>query len=142
MMKNNHAWSNIEQAKFLKCIGELLDRGYSMAEAVQSSRYYMPDRRLEDINACYGSLKGGESFFENLVRFNFDYQVISFVYFAERHGGFASAFQDASRMIQNKQDTIRKLKKSLPILFFFCVLPSFYFSLFKVSSSRSLILSF
>lgn len=113
--------SNIEQAKFLKCIGELLDRGYSMAEAVQSSRYYMPDRRLEDINACYGSLKGGESFFENLVRFNFDYQVISFVYFAERHGGFASAFQDASRMIQNKQDTIRKLKKILTYpLFLLC----------------------
>lgn len=121
MMKNNHAWSNIEQAKFLKCIGELLDRGYSMAEAVQSSRYYMPDRRLEDINACYGSLKGGESFFENLVRFNFDYQVISFVYFAEKHGGFASAFQDASRMIQNKQDTIRKLKKILTYpLFLLC----------------------
>ncbi|MEK4824992.1 type II secretion system F family protein [Niallia sp. FSL W8-0951] len=121
MMKNNHAWSNIEQAKFLKCIGELLDRGYSMAEAVQSSRYYMPDRRLEDINACYGSLKGGESFFENLVRFNFDYQVISFVYFAEKHGGFASAFQDASRMIQNKQDTIKKLKKILTYpLFLLC----------------------
>ena len=121
MMKNNHAWSNIEQAKFLKCIGELLDRGYSMAEAVQSSRYYMPDRRMEDINACYGSLKGGESFFENLVRLNFDYQVISFVYFAEKHGGFARAFQDASRMIQNKQDTIKKLRKILTYpLFLLC----------------------
>lgn len=121
MMKNKHAWSNIEQAKFLKCIGELLDRGYSMAEAVQSSRYYMPDRRMEDIIACYGSLKGGDSFVENLVRFNFDYQVISFVYFAEKHGGFASAFQDASRMIQNKQDTIRKLKKILTYpLFLLC----------------------
>ncbi|WP_048717687.1 MULTISPECIES: competence type IV pilus assembly protein ComGB [unclassified Bacillus (in: firmicutes)] len=129
MMKKNKAWTNLEQARFLKCIGELLDRGYSMAEAVQSSRYYMPECRLEDINACYGSLKGGDTFFENLVRLNFDRQVISFVYFAEKHGGFATAFQDASKMIQNKQDTIKKLRKILSyplflllftfILFFF-----------------------
>jgi len=113
MMKKNNAWSNLEQARFLKCIGELLDRGYSMAEAVQSSCSYMPDRRMEDINAFYGSLKGGDTFFENLVRLNFDRQVISFVYFAEKHGGFANAFQDASKMIQNKQDTIKKLRKIL-----------------------------
>ncbi|WP_400242357.1 competence type IV pilus assembly protein ComGB [Niallia sp. JL1B1071] len=113
MMKRNKEWTNLEQARFLKCIGELLDRGYSMAEAVQSSRYYMPECRMEDINACYGSLKGGETFFENLVRLNFDHQVISFVYFAEKHGGFATAFQDASKMIQHKQDTIKKLRRIL-----------------------------
>ncbi|SLL32686.1 Cholera toxin secretion protein epsF [Mycobacteroides abscessus subsp. abscessus] len=113
MMKRNSGWTNLEQAKFLKCIGELLERGYSMSEAVQSSRYYMPNHLMEDINACYGSLKGGETFFENLVRLNFDHQVISFVYFAEKHGGFATAFQDASKMIQNKQETIKKLRKIL-----------------------------
>lgn len=113
MMKRNKRWTNLEQANFLKCIGELLERGYSMSEAVQSSRFYMPDCRMEDINACYGSLKGGDSFFENLVKLNFDHQVISFVYFAEKHGGFAMAFQDASKMIHNKQETIKKLRKIL-----------------------------
>ncbi|WP_312092216.1 competence type IV pilus assembly protein ComGB [Niallia sp.] len=128
-MKKNKRWTNLEQARFLKCIGELLDRGYSMSEAVQSSRYYMPNRRLEDINACYGSLKGGETFFENLVKLNFDRQVISFVYFAEKHGGFATAFQDASKMIQNKQDTIKKLSKllSYPIFLLLFTFVLFFF---------------
>jgi len=126
MMRKVKNWTIDEQAQFLKCIGELLERGYSVAEAVESSSYYMPIYRLDDIKACYSSLKGGETFFDNLLGLKFDQQVISFVYFAEKHGGFATAFQDASKMIQNKQDTIRKMKKifayPLFLLFFTLIL--------------------
>ena len=129
MRKKIRKWSIPEQAQFLKCLGELLDRGYSVAEAVQSSSYYMPPHRLEDIKTCYGSLKGGESFFDNLLQLNFDQQVISFVFFAEKHGGFATAFQDASKMIQNKQDAIKKIKKILtyPLFLLFFTFILFFF---------------
>ncbi|WP_226793395.1 competence type IV pilus assembly protein ComGB [Bacillus sp. B1-b2] len=126
MKRKAKSWSLMEQSQFLKCLGELLDRGYSVAEAVQSATYYMPPKRVEDIKACYGSLKGGDSFFDNLTRLNFDQQVISFVFFAEKHGGFSSAFQDASKMIQNKYETVGNMKKLLSyplfLLFFTFIL--------------------
>ncbi|GKU81173.1 competence type IV pilus assembly protein ComGB [Niallia sp. NCCP-28] len=111
MRKNK--WSLDEQAMFLMNIGELLERGYSLAEAVQSTLYYLPFYKQEEIRACIGSLQGGESFYENLIKLQFNVQLISYVFFAEKHGGFATAFQDAGSMMTSRQQTVAKLKKIL-----------------------------
>lgn len=127
-MKKNK-WSIIEQALFLKCIGELLERGYSLSEAVQSSSYYLPDNKHEDIHACIGSLKRGDSFFDSLITLKFNDQIISYVYFAEKHGGFANSFQAASKMIMNRQQTVKKLKKIFyyPLFLIFFTIILFFF---------------
>ncbi|MFT8319433.1 MAG: competence type IV pilus assembly protein ComGB [Bacillus sp. (in: firmicutes)] len=125
-MKKNK-WSLTEQALLLKNIGELLEQGYSLAEAAHSTLYYLPHHKREEIRSCIGALKGGESFYENLKKLNFNQQLISYVFFAEKHGGFAKAFQDASRMIISRQETITKLKK---ILYYPLFLISFTLILF------------
>ncbi|MGP7816230.1 competence type IV pilus assembly protein ComGB [Niallia sp. 01092] len=113
MMKKQNKWSLTEQALLLKSIGELLERGYSLAEAAHSTLYYLSDQKQEDIRACIGALQGGESFYENLKKMQFNEQLISYVFFAEKHGGFAAAFQDGSKMILTRQETVAKLKKLL-----------------------------
>lgn len=106
-------WSLDEQAMFLMNIGELLERGYSLAEGVQSTLYYLPFNRQEEVRACIGALQGGESFYEILIKLQFNAQLISYVFFAEKHGGFAAAFQDAGSMMTSRQETVAKLKKIL-----------------------------
>lgn len=113
LMMKKTKWSLEEQAIFLISIGELLARGYTLAEGVQSTLYYLPFNKQEEVRACIGSLQGGESFHENLIKLQFNVQLISYVFFAEKHGGFATAFQDAGSMITSRQETIAKLKKIL-----------------------------
>ncbi|WP_445490471.1 competence type IV pilus assembly protein ComGB [Niallia sp. 03133] len=126
MMMRKNKWSLTEQALLLKSIGELLERGYSLSEAAHSTLYYLPYYKQEEIRACISSLKGGESFYENLKKLYFNDQIISYVFFAERHGGFAAAFQDASGMILSRQETVKKIKNTLfyPIFLiaFTCIL--------------------
>jgi competence protein ComGB len=132
MMMRKTRWSIMDQAEFLQCIGELLERGYGLSEAVESSIYYLPSNKQEEIKACIGSLKGGDSFCENLIRLEFNKEIISYVYFAEKHGGFATAFQDASAMVRSKQDTLMRIKK---ILYYPLFLIVFTFMLFFFAHS-------
>lgn len=111
-------WPVKEQAMFLKRIGELLERGYPLAEAVESILYYLPQRRREEIGLCLLQLKEGYSFYKILTFLQFDSYLIGYVYFSEQHGGVARAFQDGSRMIIKRHDDLDKLKR----LFFYPIL--------------------
>ncbi|MCT2346304.1 competence type IV pilus assembly protein ComGB [Niallia taxi] len=149
------SWSLREQSLFLKCIGELLTQGYSLSEGVRSSVHYLPADKQEDIMSVLGSLKGGNSFCDNLARLKFNQQTISYVYFAEKHGGFAKAFLDASNIMQNRLRTLQQLKKILYyplflvlftiILFYFVhqvLLPQFSSLFLSMSVETNLFMSF
>ncbi|MFP9126841.1 competence type IV pilus assembly protein ComGB [Niallia sp. BSM11] len=129
MKINKDSWSLQEQSMFLKVIGELLTQGYSLSEGVRSSVYYLPANKKEDIMSVLGSLKGGNSFCDNLARLKFNQQTISYVYFAEKHGGFAGAFMDASTIMENRLRTIQQLQKILyyPLFLIVFTLVLFYF---------------
>lgn len=122
-------WSIKEQSVFLKVIGELLTQGYSLAEGVRSSIYYLPGNKKEDIMSVLGSLKGGNSFCDNLIRLKFNQQTISYVYFAEKHGGFAKAFKEASTIMENRLRTLQQLQKIFyyPLFLIVFTLILFYF---------------
>ena len=42
-------WPVDEQARFLKRAGELLARGYPLAEAIESLSFYLDNKRKDDI---------------------------------------------------------------------------------------------
>ncbi len=108
-MKNK--WTLLQQAQFLKMTGELLVRGYPLAEALQSVIFQLPKHRRKEVQEGLILLKEGYPFYMILQTLKFDKHLTGYVFFAEQHGGLATAFLEGSKMIQNKAKNLSKVKK-------------------------------
>jgi competence protein ComGB len=106
-----HNWSVNEQANFLKRIGELLARGYPIAEAIESLSLHLPKNRKEELYQCLADLKNGISFHDVLGNLGFHKDLIGYVYFAEQHGSFAEALLEGSSLALVKENDRKKLVK-------------------------------
>jgi len=110
-MKNR--WLISEQALFLKRIGELLERGYSLAESIESISYQMKENKKAQVYYCVTLLKEGFPFYRVLQEIGFHPTLIGYVYFAEQHGGLAHSFIEASKYMLNRQKDKQELIKLL-----------------------------
>jgi len=122
-------WSLEEQASFLKMIGELLIRGYPLAEALDSITYHLPQKRNLEIKECLRGLKEGYPFYLVLQKLAFHKDVIGYVYFAEQHGGLAMAFLEGSKMMQRRAKDLSQIKKlvSYPLFLMLTTIVLFFF---------------
>jgi competence protein ComGB len=113
MIMKSLKWTVDEQAKFLKRIGELLSRGYPIAEAIESISLQLPKNRKEELYKCLVDLKNGISFHDVLGNLGFHNDLIGYVYFAEQHGSFAEAILEGSSLALVKENDRKKLLKIL-----------------------------
>ena len=109
MRKNK--WPLKAQAEFLKKAGELLQRGYHIAEAIESISWQMPAHRKNDLSNCLASLKNGLPFHKVLEEMGVNRELAGYVYFAEKHGSFAEAVLEGSTAILKRDKDSRKLLK-------------------------------
>ena len=121
MMMKPRKWSVNEQANFLKRTGELLARGYPIAEAIESIALQLPTKRKEELYGCLVDFKKGLPFHDVLNNLGFHKDLIGYVYFAEQHGSFADALLEGSDLALLKDKDLRKLLKLLqyPMLLMF-----------------------
>lgn len=121
MIMKRHKWTVNDQAHLLKRIGELLDRGYPIAGAIESISLHLPLKQKEELNQCLVDLKRGQAFHDVLSRLGFHQDLIGYVYFAEQHGSFAEALLEGSELILVKDNDRKKLIKLLqyPLLLIF-----------------------
>lgn len=108
-----HNWSVNEQANFLKRIGELLARGYPIAEAIESLSLHLSKNRKEELYQCLVELRNGISFHDVLSNLGFHKDLIGYVYFAEQHGSFSEALLEGSNLALVKENDRKKLLKLL-----------------------------
>ncbi|WP_071396969.1 competence type IV pilus assembly protein ComGB [Bacillus tuaregi] len=127
-MKKNK-WTLQEQASFLKMIGELLIRGYPLAEALDSATYHLPRTRHVELKECLYGLKEGYPFYIMLRKLEFNEHVIGYVYFAEQHGSLAMAFLEGSKMLQKRATNLSRIKKllSYPLFLVLTTIMLFFF---------------
>ncbi|RHW41303.1 type II secretion system F family protein [Neobacillus notoginsengisoli] len=104
-------WPLRDQADFLKKAGELLQRGYHIAEAIESLSWQMPGHRKNDLSSCLESLKNGLPFHKVLEEMGFNRELAGYVYFAEKHGNFAEAVLEGSSAILKRDKDSKKLLK-------------------------------
>jgi competence protein ComGB len=109
----HHKWSINEQAILLKRIGELLARGYPIAEAIESISLHLPKNRKEELYQCLVELRNGTSFHDVLNNLGFHKDLIGYVYFAEQHGSFSEALLEGSSLALVKENDRKKLLKLL-----------------------------
>jgi competence protein ComGB len=115
------SWSLLEQGNFLKKMGELLERGYSYSDAVESLLYQMPLKRHKELRDCLEELKAGQPLHTVLATLKFQKDLIGYIYFADKHGGMLEAISEGSKLTLNKNITLQKLKKAIfyPAFLFF-----------------------
>lgn len=113
IVMKRHNWSVNEQATFLNRMGELLARGYPIAEAIESLSLHLPKNRKDEMYQCLVDLKNGSSFHDVLNILGFHNDLIGYVYFAEQHGSFADALQEGSSLALVKENDRKKLLKLL-----------------------------
>lgn len=110
LMKKNK-WKLKEQAEFLRKTGELLERGYPLAEAVHSVSIHVDRRKGRELIEFLHQLKEGYPLNKILSGLNFHPMFVSFVYFAEQHGSLSEAFLEASEMMLKREEDMKKLRK-------------------------------
>jgi competence protein ComGB len=112
-MMKQHKWTLMEQATFLKRIGELLARGYPVAEAIESVSFQLHPSKKAELTECLAALKKGLTFHEVLAALGFHGDLIGYVYFAEQHGSFAEALLEGSELALRKEKEMHSLLKLL-----------------------------
>lgn len=120
MKRRKCKWTTMEQATFLRRIGELLSRGYPIAAAIESVSFHLPSTKKAEMAECLVELKKGLAFHEVLVKLGFHTDLIGYVYFAEQHGSFSEALLEGSSMAIRKAKDVHSLFKLLryPLVLF------------------------
>lgn len=128
-IKMNKKWSQEQQALFLQRTGELLARGYSLSEAIESLIYYFPDAKKKSIEHCLYQLKEGYPLHQILTNLQFNKSLVGYVYFAEQHGGLAEAIQEGSTFFLRRNEDMKRIIKMFhyPIVLVFITSILFYF---------------
>lgn len=116
-----------EQADFLKRIGELLNRGYPIAEAIESISFLLHRDRKKELKNCLNGLKNGLPFHHVLTNLGFNEDLIGYVYFAEQHGSFAEALLEGSRLALKKEQDKHKVLKLIQYPLLLIIITAFLF---------------
>jgi competence protein ComGB len=117
----------VEQAVFLKRLGELLEKGYSLPQGIEFLKLQLSERWKVDLQECLVKLKEGNSLEQALAHIPFSRDTLSYLYFAEKHGNLAFAFIESANMLEKKIENIKKLKKIIQyplflMLFLLCMM--------------------
>ncbi|MGG5255075.1 competence type IV pilus assembly protein ComGB [Neobacillus sp. SM06] len=120
-------WPVFEQAQFLKRTGELLRRGYPIAEAIESLSFQLPASRQPQLVQLLEGLKKGLAFHDVLAELRFHEELIGYVYFAQQHGSFAEALFQGSELVLKKEKDKQKLLHLLQYPLVLIMLTGFMF---------------
>jgi competence protein ComGB len=107
----NRRWSTQQQALFLRKTGELLSRGYTLSEAIESLAYYLPAYHKIMIGQCLVQLREGFPLHQILTNLNFNKSLVGYVYFAEQHGSLAEAFNEGSTIMLKQSQSSKRIAK-------------------------------
>lgn len=114
-------WTKKEQAQFLKRLGELVNKGYTLPQGIEFIQIHETKNHQRDLKICLGKLKDGELFHVALEKLNFKRDILMYLFFANQHGNLNEALFEASNMVTKQIQYQDRLKKVLRYpLFMIC----------------------
>ncbi len=105
----NKGWPISKQEEFSRKVGELYANGYTIVEAINLVSLHYTEADKKDTYNMMELLKEGHSFNEVLQRFHFHEDVLSLLYFSQKHGDLSNALIKSSTLLKRR----RKLKQKL-----------------------------
>lgn len=123
-MKRNHKkWTIQEQAFFLKRTGEMIEKGYTLLEALSFIYLQLSTKQQKQIDEGIKQLTSGDPFYKVLETIGFQRDVISIHYFAEQHGNLSFALKQSGDLLYRRVSQAEKFKRvaKYPIFLIFVV---------------------
>lgn len=112
-IRNKSRWKNKEQSTFLYRLGELLEAGYHLAEALRFLQSQESNKRKESIEKTIEMLKEGNTLYEVLTFLKFQPQLLQFVYYAEFYGDLPHALMEGGQYWNKRNNDREQLVKIL-----------------------------
>jgi competence protein ComGB len=104
-------WKMEHQSNFLLRLGELLEHGYSLPEAISFlSTQESNAKRLKLENGLL-MLKQGFSLLEMLEEIGFDGKLLTYVHYSEQYGKLPHALKEGGLFWKNRCEDLKRLKK-------------------------------
>lgn len=110
---NKHRWNKKMQAQFLKKVSELLSEGYALNEAIRFMSFHVKEKYRQDIETCIQMLTKGNSLYTAFEKLGFHRDVLSYLFFAEKHGDIHFALKESSVMLEKQ---LLHLEKFIQVL--------------------------
>lgn len=134
-----------EQARLLKILGELIQKGYPLLQAIEFLSIQFPNSFRNTVGKAKQLLIDGNSFIEFAKTLKLHPDVIVYLYFAEKHGDLSFALREGSFLLLKKIQHRTYLRKVMgyPIcllLFLLCIL--FIFQIFIIPQYEMLFSTF
>ncbi|GMB07640.1 competence type IV pilus assembly protein ComGB [Thermolongibacillus altinsuensis] len=117
-MRKRRKWNLSLQSLFFIQLGKLLEKGYSLSQAIEFLQIQQSPSRQEDLQICLAHLRAGSSLHEALAKIDFHCELIGYLFFAEQHGQIAYALMEAGNMAQMKVRYMEQLRKMMRYPFF------------------------
>ncbi len=100
-------WRLSDQVVLLKRLGELLEKGYSLLQALEFLRFQLPLGKRVQLQCMIDGLKDGKSLHDSFHQLMFHQEMLSYLFYAEQHGDISFALQQGSALLY-KKDKYRK----------------------------------
>ena len=113
MKSRNRTWKKKEQAQFLLRLGELLESGYHLSEALRFLQSQESIRRRDSIEEALQLLKSGQSLHEVMAVIGFHPPLLPYIHYAEFYGDLPRALQEGGLFWKKRNEDQEKLMKIL-----------------------------
>lgn len=100
-----------EQARLLKILGELLQKGYPLIQAIEFLSIQFPKELNDSVNHAKLLLIEGNSFVDFAKELILHPDVLVYLYYAEKHGNLSFALREGSFMLTKKIQHRNYLRK-------------------------------
>ena len=127
-MKPKSKWKVKEQAVFISKLGELLNHGYPLAEALHFLEFQESKKKAEDFTQAIADLRNGYPLHMVLTHLNFHPQLVSYIFYGEQYGDLERALKEGGRYWKKRTEDMDKVKKLMvyPVFLVFFVSIVFY----------------
>lgn len=122
-----------DQLLFLKRLYRLLERGYSLSEALEVIGW---DERLKKVaDTIHEAVLSGKPFDEALKQASFHPLIVLYIYFVRVHGNLMTSLENSIGLFEQRLETIDQFKKTtryplILLLIFFLLLLMIHFYIF------------
>jgi competence protein ComGB len=105
--------SHRQQIFFLRHIGSMLMKGYSLSESLLLISNHLPQKIAKELHECLKDLHEGNSIDVVFRRLSLPKEIIGYLYFADQYGNLTSGFLESSVLLEKKHHFFERLVKTI-----------------------------
>ncbi|WP_088079368.1 competence type IV pilus assembly protein ComGB [Bacillus mycoides] len=123
-------WSLSDQVLLWKRLSDLLEKGYSLLQALEFLQFQLPLGKKLQLQHMIEGLKNGQSLHASFHQLMFHPEVLSYLFYAERHGDISFALQQGSVLLYKKdkyrKDMMKVMQYPMFLSFFLMIMLSVF----------------